>query len=198
MELTRIPIRSTINKGAITLFEAAIYLVIALVVLAVAMTQGGGLFNRNDASTEFANAGELVNSTRSMMKTAGTYNFASADAMTGALVQFGGATSTSLTVVGDKASGSAKLQNTWGGAVTVEPVSSSGGQKSSFSLTYAAVPQEACITLATKLSAVPSIVTTKVNGTTNTGQIAASSIGAQCTADNGSVGQNTLIFTSNT
>nr|WP_320204185.1 type 4 pilus major pilin [Serratia marcescens] len=85
-----------------------------------------------------------------------------------------------------------------GGAVTVQPVATAGGQKSSFSLTYAAVPQEACITLATKLSAAPSVVTTMVNGTSTNGAIAASAVGAQCTADKGSVGQNTLTFTSNT
>lgn len=197
MEHLRTPSHSAVPRGAITLLEAAIYIVIALVVLAVAMTQGGGLFNRNDASTEFGNAAELMSNTRSMLKTSGTYNFTGADDMTGALIQFGGAPA-NMTVVGTKSSGSAKLQNLWGGEVTVKPVATSGGQKSTFSLTYASVPQEACITLATKLSAAPNVVTTLVNGTTTNGAIAASEIGSQCTADNGSVGQNTLTFTSNT
>ncbi|EEP98772.1 hypothetical protein yruck0001_7770 [Yersinia ruckeri ATCC 29473] len=186
-----------INQGAITLIEATMYIVLALVVLAIAVTQGGGLFNRNDASTEYNNAAELLTNTRTMLKTSGIYDFSSADTMTGALIQFGGAPA-NMTMVGTKTSGTAKLQNLWGGAVTVQPVATAGGQKSSFSLTYAAVPQEACITLATKISAAPSVVTTLVNGTTTNGQIAASAVGAQCTADNGSVGQNTLTFTSNT
>lgn len=197
MEYQKTPSRSAVSRGAITLLEAAIYIVIALVVLAVAMTQGGGLFNRNDASTEFNNAAELMNNTRSMLKTSGTYNFTGATDMTGALIQFGGAPA-NMTVVGTKSSGSAKLQNLWGGAVTVQPVATSGGQKSTFSLSYASVPQEACITLATKLSAAPNVVATQVNGTTTNGAIAASEIGSQCKADNGSVGQNTLTFTSNT
>ncbi|MEG0280996.1 MAG: type 4 pilus major pilin [Morganella sp. (in: enterobacteria)] len=197
MEYLRTPSRSAVPRGAITLLEAAIYIVIALVVLAVAMTQGGGLFNRNDANTEFGNAAELMSNTRSMLKTSGTYNFTGADDMTGALIQFGGAPA-NMTVVGTKSSGTAKLQNLWGGEVTVKPVATSGGQKSTFSLTYASVPQEACITLATKLSAAPNVVTTLVNGTTTNGAISASDIGRQCTADNGSVGQNTLTFTSNT
>ncbi|WP_337263670.1 MULTISPECIES: type 4 pilus major pilin [unclassified Serratia (in: enterobacteria)] len=197
MKLTHTPCRSAIHRGAITLLEAAIYIVIALVILTVAITQGGGLFNRNDASTEYNNAAELLTNTRTLMKTAGIYDFASAEAMTGAMIQFGGAPA-NMTVVGTKSSGSATLQNLWGGAVTVQPVATAGGQTSSFSLTYEAVPLEACITLATKLSAAPSIVTTQVNGTTTHGPVAASAIGAQCTADNGAVGQNSLTFTSNT
>ncbi|PKH19364.1 prepilin [Enterobacterales bacterium CwR94] len=197
MELLRTPSRSAVHRGAITLMEAAIYIVIGLVVLAIAMSQGGGLFNRNDASTEFSNSAELMSNARSMLKTSGIYNFNSADDMTGAMIQFGGAPA-SMTIVGTKSSGTAKLQNLWGGAVTLLPVATAGGQKSTFSLTYAAVPQEACITLATKLSSAPNVVTTKVNGTSTDGPIAASDIGAQCTADKGSAGQNTIIFTSNT
>ncbi|MBC3252396.1 prepilin [Serratia fonticola] len=196
MELTHTP-HSAVNRGAITLFEAVIYFVLAIAVLTIAITQGGSLFNRNDANTEYSNAAELMTNTRTMLKTSGVYNFAAADAMTGALIQFGGAPA-NMTVVGTKSNGSAKLQNLWGGAVTVQPVATAGGQKSTFSLTYAAVPQEACITLAVKLSAAPSVVTTLVNGTSTNGAIAASAIGAQCTADKGSVGQNTLTFTSNT
>lgn len=197
MEILKTPSRMAVHRGAITLLEAAIYIVIALVILAVAMTQGGGLFNRNDASTEFSNSAELMSNARSMLKTSGTYNFSSADDMTGALIQFGGAPA-NMTVVGTKSSGTAKLQNVWGGAVTLQPVATAGGQKTTFSMTQAAVPQEACITLATKMSAAPNVVITQVNGTTNNGPVAANAIGAQCTADNGSVGQNTLTFTSNT
>nr|WP_233504026.1 type 4 pilus major pilin [Serratia marcescens] len=112
MELTQTR-QSAINRGVITLLEAAIYFVLVLVVLAIAITQGGGLFNRNDASTEYNNAAELLTNTRTMLKTSGVYNFAAADAMTGALIQFGGAPA-NMTVVGTKSSGSAKLQNLWG------------------------------------------------------------------------------------
>ncbi|EKS7814691.1 MULTISPECIES: type 4 pilus major pilin [Edwardsiella] len=197
MELHRLPSHTAVHRGAITLLEAMIYLFIALAVLVGAMTQGGGLFNRNDANTEFNNAAELLGNSRSMLKSSGTYNFTGAADMTGALIQFGGVPA-SMTIVGTKSSGTAQLQNLWGGAVTVQPVSTSGGQKSTFSLTYTAVPQEACITLATKISAAPNVVTTTVNGTTTNGPIAASKVGGQCTADKGSIGQNTLTFTSNT
>ncbi|MGS4441467.1 hypothetical protein ACKUSW_27055 [Serratia marcescens] len=89
MELTQ-NTRSAVNRGAITMIEAMIWFVLVLAVLAVAITQGGGLFNRNDGNTEYSNAAELMTNTRTMLKTSGIYNFAAADAMTGALIQFGG------------------------------------------------------------------------------------------------------------
>jgi hypothetical protein len=196
MELAR-NTRSQPNRGAITLIEASIYIVIALVVLAVAVTQGGGLFNRNDASTEYNNAAEIMTNARSMLKNAGSYEYNSAAEMTGALILAGGAPA-NMKVVGTKSSGTATLQNVWGGAVTLQPVSSGGGQKSAFSLAYNAVPQEACLTLATKLSASPGVASTQINGTTTTGAVATALAGAQCTADQGSVGQNIITWTSNT
>ncbi len=80
MELTQ-NTRSAVNRGAITMIEAMIWFVIVLAVLAVAITQGGGLFNRNDGNTEYSNAAELMTNTRAMLKTSGIYNFAAADAM---------------------------------------------------------------------------------------------------------------------
>lgn len=190
------PVRP-VNRGAITLIEAGVYFILALLVVAYAFMQGGGLFNRNDASTEYTNAGEILSNARSMLKTSGIYNFASADTMTGALIEFGGAPG-GMSIVGTKSAGTAKLVNVWGGAVTVQPVTTAGGQKSSFSLTYNAVPQEACVTLATRLSAGPNIVATKVNGTTTNGAVDTSNVGAQCKADSGAAGVNVLTFTSNT
>lgn len=186
-----------VNRGAITLIEAGVYFILAILVIAVAFTQGGSLFNRNDATTEYTNAGEILSNTRSMLKTNGIYNFSSAANMTGALIEFGGAPG-GMTIVGTKSSGTATLANLWGGAVTVQPVATAGGQKSSFSLTYNAVPQEACITLATKLSADSNVVATKVNGTTTNGVVETSAVGTQCTADSGSAGTNVLTFTSAT
>lgn len=190
-------VRRHVNRGAITLIEAGVYFILAILVIAYAFTQGGSLFNRNDASTEYTNAGEILSNVRSMLKTNGIYNFSSAANMTGALIEFGGAPG-GMTIVGTKASGTATLANLWGGAVTVQPVATAGGQKSSFSLTYNAVPQEACITLATKLSADSNVVATKVNSTTTNGVVDTSAVGTQCTADKGSAGTNVLTFTSAT
>ncbi|WP_449631940.1 type 4 pilus major pilin [Rahnella aceris] len=197
MELSRTSQRRPVHRGAITLFEASVYFVVAMLVIAVAVSQGGNLFNTNDSNTEYNNASEIMAKTKATMKTGGIYNFTSAAVMTGAFIQFGGAP-TNMQVVGTKSSGSATLQNTWGGAVTLTPVATAGGQKSAFSLTYASVPQEACVTLALKMSVSPGVATTMVNSTSTNGAVAASAVGTQCTADKGSAGQNTLTWTSNT
>ncbi|MGQ6146074.1 type 4 pilus major pilin [Serratia sp. IR-2025] len=186
-----------VHRGSMTIQETGIVLVLVLLVIIGVVMAGSSLFSRNDASTEYTNASELLTNSRAMLKTAGIYNFGTADAMTGALIQFGGAPG-NMTVVGTKSSGTAKLQNTWGGNVTVQPVSTAGGQKTSFSLTYTSVPQEACVALGTKISVMPNIGITQINGTSTNGVISANAIGTQCTADKGSVGQNTLTFTSNT
>ncbi len=197
MELSQYPSLSAINRGAITLFEALVYFVIVIAVVSIAVLESSGLLNRNDANTEYSNAAAILMNGRAMLKTSGTYNFSSADAMTGALILFGGVPA-NMKIVGIKSSGNAKLQNVWGGTVTVQPVTPAGGQKTSFSLTYNAVPQEACVTLATKLSAMPNIGSTQVNGTNTSGAIDAYVAGSQCSADRGSIGLNTLTFTSNT
>ncbi|WP_047709199.1 type 4 pilus major pilin [Plesiomonas sp. ZOR0011] len=196
MELLNSTNRSPINRGSITLLEAGVYIGISLLIYAIAMTAGGGLFNRNDSSTEISNAADILYNTSSMLKSEGTYPFSGPDDMTGALAQFGGVPK-NMTIIGKKESGSAKVQSLYGGAVTVQPVATSGGQKTWFSLTYASVPQEACIAIGTKVSASPRVASTQINGTTTNGPIAASSIGAMCNADKGTVGQNTLTFVSN-
>ncbi len=197
MELLSSTSRSPINRGAITLLEAGLWIGLALAIYAAAMGGGGNLFNRNDASTEISNAADILNNVSSMLKTEGTYQFSGADDMTGALVQFGGVPK-GMTIIGKKESGSAKVQSLYGGAVTVQPVTTSGGQKSAFSLTYASLPQEACIAIGTKVSASPRVGSTQINGTTTNGPVPANSIGAMCNADKGNVGQNTLTFVSNT
>jgi hypothetical protein len=80
----------------------------------------------------------------------------------------------------------------------VQPVSTGGGQNTAFSLTYTQVPQEACAQLAQKMSGANNVASTSINGTATSGAVSASVVASQCTADSGSTGTNTLIFTSNT
>ncbi|MBU9819678.1 prepilin [Rahnella sp. BCC 1045] len=196
MSHTRI-FSSRIHLGALTLQEAAIWFALALIVTVAGFAIGGGLFNRADYSQEFTNAAEMMTNARSMLKTAGAYDFSSAEAMTGALIQRGGAPS-GMKVVGTPSSGTATLQNVWGGATTVGPVSNSGGQNTSFGLTFNLVPQEACIQMVQKMSSASNVASTSVNGTTTTGAVSSDDVGVECQADNGSIGVNVLVFNSNT
>lgn len=197
MKIVCTPSLRAVNRGAITLIEAGIYFIVALIVIVYAFQQGGSLFSTNDASTELSNAGTLLTNGRSMLKTNGTYNFSSSADMTGALIEFGGAPD-GMQVNGVKGAGNATLTNVWGSPVTLEPVTVSGGLKTRFSVTYNGVPLTACTTMATKMSNISNVVSTSVNGTVTNGPVDASDAGTQCKADDGSSGVNVLIFTSNT
>lgn len=189
--------RSAVHRGALTLPEAIIVSAVAMIIIVTVYASGGGLFRSADYSEEMSNSSEIMTNTRSMLKTGGTYQFSSAATMTGALVQFGGIPG-SMAVIGTKGSDSASVNNRWGGSVTVQPVSTAGGQKTAFSLTYTQVPQEACAQMAQKLSGANNVASTAINGSTTSGAVSSSVAGSQCTADSGSTGTNTLVFTSNT
>ncbi len=185
-----------IDSGAISLFEAGIWITISLVVLVIGISLGGGLFSRNDTNTELSNISELMNNSRTMLKTNGTYNFQAGESMIGALIQFGGVPA-NMSVVGDKASGNARLQNVWGGSVTIAPTSENSEFATGFHLDYTAVPQEACIALAQHLSTTDFVHAININGTLNQGAISAGNLGAQCRASNNGQRGNTLSFISN-
>lgn len=153
-----------IDQGAISLFEAGIWITISLIVLVIGISVGGGLFSRNDTNTEMSNISELMTNTRNMLKVGGSYNFASDREMTGALIRFGGAPG-NMAIVGDKQSGQATLANVWGKNVTLAPVdSNNSGTDNTFTLRYEGVPADACTTLVTKLGSVDFIDHITING----------------------------------
>lgn len=153
-----------IDRGAISLFEAGIWITISLIVLVIGISVGGGLFSRNDTNTEMSNISELMTNTRNMLKVGGSYNFASDKEMTGALIRFGGAPG-NMSVIGDKHSGQATLANVWGKDVTLVPIDSGNtGTDNAFTLRYEGVPADACTTLVTKLSSVDFIDHIAING----------------------------------
>lgn len=193
MTMLSIPPLSTakVHRGVLSIEMVIILAVLAILAITIFLN-GGSLFGKNDTSTEMANTQQIAINTRSLLKDAGIYNFNSAADMTGVLVKFGGIPK-SMTVVGDAASGTATVINTWGGAVTVEPTASAGG-KTGFTLTYDKVPMTACTVMANKLS--QSFGETSINASKTVGIVSASTASAQCTKDNGSSGTNTLKFTS--
>jgi len=189
--------RSGVHRGALTLPEAIIVSAVAMIIIVTVYASGGGLFKSTDYNEEMSNVSDIMTNTRSMLKTGGVYDFSSAATMTGALVQFGGSPG-SMAIIGTKSSGSATLNNRWGGTVTVTPVSTNSGQNTAFSLTYTQVPQEACAQMTQKLSGANNVASTSINGSITSGVVSSSVAGSQCTADSGSTGTNTLVFTSST
>lgn len=189
--------KKRIHKGSITLTEAIVWFLLLMGVIIGILAATRSAFSSNDANNEMDNVEFMVNKTRVLLKQGGIYDFTDSGTMTGTLIEYGGVPDT-MNITGDKSSGSATLQNTWGGAVTEAPVADSNGSNSGFSITYNDVPQAACATLAGKLSSTGLVDSTSINGTSTDGAVSVSDAGSQCTADNGSKGSNVLIFTSNT
>lgn len=185
------------HRGSLTLIEVIVVILLTLIVIIGVLAATNSSYRGNDINSELDNLEFMVNKTRVLMKENGIYDFSDSAAMTGALIEHGGVPDT-MNIIGTKTSGTATLQNVWGGAVTVEPEADSNGNDTGFSITYNAVPQEACTTLAEKLSSSGLVDSTSINGTSTDGTVSVSDAGTQCTADNGSAGQNVLIFTSNT
>ncbi|MFM1139544.1 type 4 pilus major pilin [Yersinia mollaretii] len=185
----------TINKGT-TLTEIIMWMVIAGVVMAAVYAASKGAFSTSDTSKELNAYNDMMAKTPRLLKNAGQYPYNGSADMTGTYIVMASGAPAGLTLVGTASSGSAGLTNTYGGDVSLAPVASSGGQKSGFSLTTAAIPQDACTVIATTLSSGANVVTTKVNGTSTSGPLTSAKAVQQCTADSGSTGNNTLIFIS--
>lgn len=125
---------------------------IALVVIIVLALVFGGLYmlrSRTGVANESSNIQTIITSTQGLLKGSDGYTFTSGAKMTGALIQMGGVPKT-MTVRGTPSSGTATLYNSWGGAVTVAPASTSGFNNG-FTVTYEKVPQDACIQIATQI-----------------------------------------------
>lgn len=151
---------SAIHRGAITLIEASIYMVIAMVVLTVAISQGGGLFSRNDTATEISNVSELIVNVRSLLKEGGVYEYKDSKEM---ILALGAVKGIPSSMSFDKVKGT--IHNTWGGEVTLIPIQENGGLAGRFDVSYKNVPNDACAMLVNKISSMNNISSIKVNST---------------------------------
>ena len=188
------PAVPAVHRGVLNL-DLIIFIAIVAAITIYIFINGSSLFGTNTTNSEISNAQEIMTNTQSLLKTQGIYDFTDDAAMTGTLIEYNG-TPPSMTIIGDKSSGSATLINGWNGAVTVAPYAGTGGSNTGFTLTYEQVPQSACDTMASQMSQSNVVAQTSINGTSTVGVINAQTAGEQCTADNGSEGTNTLIFTS--
>lgn len=182
--------KKQIHRGEFQLLATIVVLGISALLLLGVLVQTKKSYSKSDINTEYSNATEIITNTRSMLKIAGQYDFSSADAMTGALIQFGGAPG-GMNIIGSPSSGTAKIKNNWGGAVTITPATVAGTDKAGFSLTYEKVPFQACEALATQLSQASGISTSSINGANNVGTVTANNASSQCTDND----NNILVFT---
>ncbi|MEQ1965687.1 type 4 pilus major pilin [Xenorhabdus nematophila] len=179
MEKNNLTSREKTHKGWAST-EAGIVGLVALVAVVLVISKAGGLFSSSDLTTEASNIQEIMTKTQGYLKMNAGYGFSSAAEMTGRLIQTKG-TPKGMNIQGDPTSGEATLWNTWGGAVTIEPTSSSGGFNNAFTLTYSAVPQEACIALVTRIGGNGTARSISINGSNHdAGSITQSVAGKEC------------------
>ncbi|EHC87146.1 IncI1 plasmid conjugative transfer prepilin PilS [Salmonella enterica subsp. enterica serovar Rubislaw str. A4-653] len=186
---------TSVNRGEVNLLGLGLSIAIGAVLIYGVISYATGVFSANDVQAEYSNGTTIITNARARLKTDGIYDFSGAADMTGTFIQLGGAPKGMI--VGNKASGSATLKNQFGGSVTLAPATSNGAAKAAFTVTYNAIPYEACTQLSTQMSGSPNVATTSINGTSNSGVVSAANAGKQCVADSGSTGTNTLAFTTN-
>lgn len=172
---------------------------VALIVIFVIVVVLGGYYKLKgsvDLGNEAANIQNLITSTQNLMKGSDGYTFSSGDKMMGALIQIGG-TPKGMTLHGTASSGTATVTNTWGGAVSLAPLASSGFTNG-FTVTYEMVPQSQCIKISTQISKSGIANGITINSSSHDdGKVTIEDASSQCAADNGNNGTNTLIFTVN-
>ncbi|ECH1797462.1 prepilin [Salmonella enterica] len=186
---------TSVHRGEANLLALVLVIGIVSIMVIAVMTYASNISDTNSIQAEYSNGSTIITNARARLKTDGIYDFSGTSDMTGTFAQLGGAPKGM--VVGNKSSGSATLKNQFGGSVTLAPATSNGAAKAAFTVTYNTYPYEACTQLATQMSAAPGVVTTVINGTSNSGVVSAANAGRQCVADSGSTGTNTLAFTTN-
>lgn len=184
---------TSVHRGEANLLALVLVIGIVAIMVVGVMSFASNISDSNNIQAEYSNGSTIITNARARLKTNGIYDFSGAADMTGTFVQLGGAPKEMI--VGNKSSGSATLKNQFGGSVTLAPATNNGAAKAAFTVTYKNYPYEACTQLATQMSNAPGVVTTAINGTSNSGVVSAANAGKQCVADSGSRGTNTLAFT---
>lgn len=122
------------NEKGFTLIEVMVVLVIGIIVIAVAAGGIGRAFASNEATTETRNINDLMANIQTLK---GSDGYSSVNMALLARVDGIPASLTNSDTGTD-------VLNSWSGAVTVK------GNANAFTISYAAVPEAACIQLATK------------------------------------------------
>jgi prepilin-type N-terminal cleavage/methylation domain-containing protein len=163
------------QKG-MTLIELVVAIVVGLIIISFAVAGISGVMSKSDVSGEAQGLAGLIANTKSA-RANGTYG-ASGTNLVPTLIAMR-AIPASVAVNGTT------LTNQWGGAIGV--LSTGAG----YSVSTAAIPPEACIELATKLSR--SMVSTTINGGTPiVGPVATAAATTGCANDGNA---NTVLWT---
>ncbi|MCL6392481.1 pilus assembly protein PilX [Pectobacterium atrosepticum] len=182
------------HRGWAIMENGAVALVVIVVIVAI-LGSIYMLWGRKNVATEITNYQNMITSAQGLLNDGGGYDFSSGTKMTGSLIQVGGAKG--VKTQGTISSGNATLWNTWGGQIIMSPVAANGFNNG-FTLATEKIPQDACITIATRMSSAGTVSGITINSSAHAdGKVSLETAGTECLADNGRTGQNKLTFTVN-
>ena len=145
--------------------EMLFYLILAALVLGGAIALGFKLFNKQTNNGEQANVANIIINTRALKGSQG-YGTAGANLIPQLITTDG--IPDGLTITGGA------VYNSWNGAVTV---TSTGP---AFVLTYPSVPQDSCVSLATKVAKTRAYSTKINSGTAVIGEVDSATASTNC------------------
>lgn len=183
-------IKNLKNKGyksqlGLTMIETLACLALVILIIGGAITLISRAFSSYDVGKEISNIKQIMTNARGSLKTKGQYPFTNADSMMESLIKFDG-------IPGDMIVSKNTAENAWGGKIFISPTKRAGATTNgAFSLTYQKVPEDACVTLATKMSESKLVNEIEISGTKNTGSVTAEKATQQCKEE-----ENTLVFVS--
>ncbi len=177
MEINKSKRRFDSQKG-FTLIEALVVMIVGIVILAAAAAGIGKLFRTSEISTEAANVTQMAANLRSLKNGANGYS----GLTTKLAIQYK-AIPANMT----QDAGAGSVFNSWNGAVTI----GTAATNQEYTISYAGVPDDACMQLAQKL-ANAGWSTVKAGTKTLTPTSSLSDIQAGCTSPTA----NTIVFTS--
>jgi len=171
-------VRYSKRQGGFGLIEIMIVIILLLTMLYAIMSRSDTAFSSSDSSNELGHVSSLITGTKQLKTTSG---YGVSTDLTSTLY-------TSGAVPADMTYSASKLYNTWNGQVTI--VSTATGM--AFTVKYLSVPQDACISLATKAASYSYSTTINAN-TAIVGEVTAATATTQCN----SATANTLTWTVN-
>ncbi len=164
------------TQAGFTAIEVLVVLLVGGIIIAGAAYGIDRLLSSSSLTDEIKNINQLMVNTKNLRSTSG-YGAAATD-LTTSLVAIKGIPAGMPVVSG-------VIKNSWGGDVSVLSTGSA------FSITYASVPKDPCIKLATKLSNTAGFATTKINSTAAvSGEVTSAAAITGCSTES-----NTLLWT---
>lgn len=166
----RVLINRTSQFGYISI-EMLFVIIVILIGMGFALYNGWSMMGSSDVNNEQGNVGQLIANTRKLKGSAG-YGASGTNLVT-QLAAIRGLPNMSYA--------SSKLYNSWSGEVTVV----SNGM--TYTVTEAGLPQDACVTLATKLGRGQKVSTSINGGAAVSGEVSAAAATSSCSTDSNTV-----------